>query len=411
MQSRSRVAQVGIFYPSDPAGHVPSGIDSFIRGLFKWAPEDIEYTLIGATSDAVARPLGAACDLALGGRRGRFVPIVAMDAAARRGGVPLTVRYMSALQSWRRSGGLAAFDVLDFHRIEPIALFRGDGRPKNLVLHTDMSILRDPNCEIMWKHAPAVYEFIEGRLFRAVDRIFSVRQSAVERYRQRYPALSERFVFTHTWVDTEVFHPAEEGIARLDARRTMREQLGVAAEARLVTFVGRLDKSKDPLLLLAAFAALREREPRAHLVIVGDGNLRGEVVSQAASLGIAAQVSLLGARNGAFIASLHRAADVFALSSAYEGMPIALLEALACGLPVASTRVGEVARVVRDGETGCLSASRSAMDLAAALSTALQIGSDLQRRASVTAIGPHRPEAVLSALHDNHRRQAARMAA
>ena len=411
MQRRSRIAQVGIFYPSDPAGHVPSGIDSFIRGLFKWAPEDIEYTLIGASSDLAARPLGVACEIAPAGRGGHFVPIVPMDATARRGGVPLTIRYMSALQAWRRSGGLASFDVLDFHRIEPIVLFRGDGRPKNVVLHTDMSILRDPNCEIMWKHAPSVYEFVESRLFRAVDRIFSVRQSAVERYRKRFPELAERFLFTNTWVDTDVFRPEHDPDARGEARLALRAQIGAAPDARLVTFVGRLDKSKDPLLLLAAFAELRAREPRAHLVIVGDGILRGPIEALAASRGVTAQVSLLGARNGAFIAGLHRAADVFALSSAYEGMPIALLEALACGLPVASTRVGEVSRVVRDGETGFLSATRSAGDLAAALEAALGIGGDAQRRASVAAIDPHRPEAVLSALHDNHRRQFARLAA
>lgn len=405
-----RTSRIGIIYPSDPAGHVPSGVDSFIRGLFKWAPDDLEYTLIGATSDTVARPVGRETTLQFGSGAGRFIPIVEVDARARRGVVPLTVRYMWALQACKRSGRLDGLDVLDFHRIEQISMFVGDPRPKNVILHTDMSILRDPNCEIMWRHAPGLYEFAESRLFRELDRVYSVRQSAVERYRQRYPQLAERFVFTNTWVDTEVFRPSD-GEERMQLRDEVRRELGVEPTARLVTFVGRLDRSKDPQLLLGAFNIALASVPDAHLVLVGDGILRPEVEARIAELGLARKVTLAGARQAGWIARLHRAADLFALSSLYEGMPIALLEALATGLPVASTRVGEVARVVVDGSTGRIASARTAEALADAIVGALAIAGDGQRRASVAAIGPHRPEAVLGALHENHRRQVARRAA
>jgi glycosyltransferase involved in cell wall biosynthesis len=128
--------------------------------------------------------------------------------------------------------------------------------------------------------------------------------------------------------------------------------LGLPADTRLMIFVGRLDRQKDPLLLLDAFARSAASDPGLHLVVVGDGALRGEVEAGIATRGIAKRVTLLGALGAARIAGWLRAADLFVLSSAYEGMPIAVLEALACGFPVASTDVGEIRRVVRDGITG-----------------------------------------------------------
>jgi len=68
------VARIGIFYHTDPVGSVPSGIDSFIRGILQWAPPDLDYTLFGASSDTAARPLGQESVLRIGDRVARFVP-------------------------------------------------------------------------------------------------------------------------------------------------------------------------------------------------------------------------------------------------------------------------------------------------------------------------------------------------
>jgi glycosyltransferase involved in cell wall biosynthesis len=401
-----RKARIAILYPSDPAGSVPSGVDTFIKGILKFAPADIEYTLMGATSDPQRRPVGIGQEVGLGPRPARFVPITWVDAGGRRGRIPLTVRYLLALRRSIRSGLLRDFDAFDCHRIEPLVLLRGDRRPRNVVLHTDMSILRDPDCEIMWRHAPWLYESIEARLFPTADRIYSVRQSAVDRYRARFPSIAERFVFTNTWVDTQVFFPAESTEARDAARAIFRSQAGLNPAAELAVFVGRLDRSKDPVLLLQAFGHLAARRPNLELVLVGDGVLRGELESSIRESGLAGRVHLMGARTSATIAELHRAADVFVLSSLYEGMPIALLEAVASGLPVASTRVGEVARVIREGTNGCIARERSAPALAAAISAALDIAGPLQRKQSAEAIAPFSAEVVLAPIYQNHRRQA-----
>ncbi len=404
----SRPARIGIFYPSDPAGHVPSGIDSFIKGILKFAPPDLEYLLLGATADAAARPAGRIIELRGQERAGHFLPLVEMSADGTRRRIPLTIRYLAALRAALRDGAARGLDILDFHRIEPRLLLGSDPRPKNLLMHQDMSVVRDKNSDILWRHAPGIYEFAERRLLNRTDRVFCVRQSAVDRYRAAYPEIAARIHFIPTWVDTEVFHHSATPAEADDVRSQHRQQLGVSAEARLLVFVGRLDRQKDPLLMLDAYALCAANDPSLHLVVIGNGALRGEVEAGIATRGLSKRVTLLGALGAAAIARWLRAADLFVLSSAYEGMPIAVLEALACGLPVASTDVGEIRRVVRDGETGRIAKARDPASLGDAMALAL---ADAEREppqaACVAAIQPYRPEIVLATLYENHRRQVA----
>jgi glycosyltransferase involved in cell wall biosynthesis len=406
--ANSRPARIGIFYPSDPAGNVPSGIDSFIKGILKFAPEDLDYLLVGASSDTQARPVGSTLTIDYPRHKAGFLPIVDMDADGRRRRIPLTIRYLWALRRILRTGFGDRLDILDFHRIEPLVLFGDDPRPKNLLMHQDMSVVRDRNSDIMWRHAPAVYEYFENRLMQRTDRIYCVRQSAVDRYRRNYPHIGERIQFIPTWVDTEVFRPPRDPDDFASNRLSHRDALGLRRDVRLLVFVGRLDRQKDPLLLLDAFARSAARDSSLHMIVIGDGVLRSEVEGAIAEHGLGARVTLLGALAAGKIAEWLRASDLFVLSSAYEGMPIAVLEALACGLPVASTDVGEIRRVVSDGRTGTLATSRNGEALSAAIDSALGASDPAERALRcVDAIQPYRPEAVLGTLFENHRRQAA----
>jgi glycosyltransferase involved in cell wall biosynthesis len=401
------MAKIAILHPSDPAGHVPSGIDGIIRGILQWAPPDLEYTLLGATTDQRARPVGSEAVLPLGNRNVRFLPLVIMDAKARHSAVPLVVRYMWALSRHARGNNLAAFNILDFHRIEPVWLFRRDDRPKNMIVHQDMSVLRDKNCDIMWRHAPWLYERIESSLFRHVDHIFAVRQTAVSRYRNLYPDLANRFSFIPTWVDTSVFSAPKNFDERARARANLRSALGIGKTAnRILVYVGRLDKQKDPLLLLRAFCEAVRQQDDLHLVVIGDGDLRQQVEAARKELVIENRVSLLGVKRPSEIVQVLHGSNLFVLSSAYEGMPIAVLEALATGLPVASTNVGEVPLVVRNGVSGQISAERSAGALATAICTALGQSESMTGEPCETSVASYRPEKVLSLLYENHRRQA-----
>jgi glycosyltransferase involved in cell wall biosynthesis len=139
-----------------------------------------------------------------------------------------------------------------------------------------------------------------------------------------------------------------------------------------------------------------------YLVFVGDGVLRAQVEQVRRNLGLEDRVRLPGVMPPAKIAQVLGASDLFVMSSAYEGMPIAVLEALATGLPVVSTNVGEVSLVVQDGVNGRISAERNPHALAAAVNAAFGEIQRISGTPCVRSVVPYRPESVLRFVYENH---------
>ena len=405
-EARTRTPHIGIFYPADPAGHIPGGIDTIIRGVLKWAPDDLEYTLFGATSDPAQRPVGNEASVALGDKAVRFVPLVSADPTGTRKFIPLTIRYMWTLHRYLRQGLLQHLDILDFHRIEPLALFMKDPRPKNIMIHQDMKVIRSKDSDIGWRHAPWLYELLEAKLFRKADHIFCVRQSAVSRYKEVYRPFAENFSFTPTWVDTTIFHPLKDEILHREREHALRNRFGIKESARILVWVGRLDRQKDPMLLLNAMKVAVNSQPEAHLLMIGDGIMRQQVEARINSLDLSRNVVLCGAIPPQQIAEIMQVADLFVLSSAYEGMPIVVLEAMAAGVPVVTTEVGEVRLVVKDGVNGFVVKERSPEAFGHAICDALNLGNSIRGAPCEQAIEAYTPERVLRNIYDNHRKQA-----
>ena len=131
----------------------------------------------------------------------------------------------------------------------------------------------------------------------------------------------------------------------------------------LVVAVGRLAEPKDALTLVRALAAVRGRPFSA--LLIGDGPDRPSVEAEVRRLGLQDAVALAGTRDD--VPALLAQADVFALSSRSEGAPLSILEAMAAGLPVVSSRVGGVPELVVEGETGLLVPPGDPAAMAAAL--------------------------------------------
>jgi teichuronic acid biosynthesis glycosyltransferase TuaC len=167
-------------------------------------------------------------------------------------------------------------------------------------------------------------------------------------------------------VDASLFRPRD--------RRATRRALGVADDARLVLFVGRLEPQKGIGELLDAFEQVRARVPRATLALVGTGVSLGEVRARVASWEPGAAL-LLGPRSPAEVAEWMGACDVMTLPSWAEGTPNVVLEALASGRPVVATRVGGIPDVLREGpgeRGGIVVPPRDARALALGLQAALE---------------------------------------
>jgi glycosyltransferase involved in cell wall biosynthesis len=152
-----------------------------------------------------------------------------------------------------------------------------------------------------------------------------------------------------------------------------------------VVSVGRLAPPKDFSTLIAAVARLPEG--RAHLRVIGDGPLRGELEAQRHALGIDAAVEFAGEVPDA--RPFLRDADVFVLASLSEGMPVSVLEAMAAGLPVVASAVDGLEEVVVDGETGFLTPPGDAAALAAGIGRLVE---DASLRSALGKAGRARAE-------------------
>lgn len=223
------------------------------------------------------------------------------------------------------------------------------GCPVVASIHNTQTVL-DPGMRGKVLH---LLENLAIRLF--VDRVIFVGSVASDANRHRFGSIPMVTI-------DNVVEPADP---RLAARRdALRASLQADPDDIVVLSTARLHPTKNIGNLLQAFASVHRRHPRARLWICGAGPLAGELADQAAALQLGDAVRFLGGRDD--VAALLQAADIFALSSDVEGLPLALLEAMAAGLPVVATAVGSVPDYV-DSDVGLIVPPRQVDDLSAAL--------------------------------------------
>lgn len=168
-------------------------------------------------------------------------------------------------------------------------------------------------------------------------------------------------------------------------RTEWRAREGFGGDDVLFVCVARFAPQKNHALLLKAFAQGPSSEPNAHLVLVGEGALQGQVEQQAKNLGLSRQVHFLGLRKD--IPDVLGAMDVFVLSSDYEGSPLSVIEAMASGLPIASTAAGGVPELFDHGKEGFLVQPGDAKGLSDAMELLLR---DLEARKLLGIAGARR---------------------
>lgn len=142
--------------------------------------------------------------------------------------------------------------------------------------------------------------------------------------------------------------PAKNPLSREESRRL----LAIPSDALVVGTIGRLHAQKNYQLLLRAAAYASTHISNLHLVIIGDGEEGESLRILAAELGITSLVTWAGHRSDA--ERLVGALDIFVMTSDYEGLPVALLEAMRAGIPCLVTRAGGMPEAVINGETGYL---------------------------------------------------------
>lgn len=220
----------------------------------------------------------------------------------------------------------------------------------------------------------AAHSFSEGGrkrmlLYRLTDRWCTLTTQVSETSRAEMiragAVRQDRVIAMYNGIDTEKFRP--------DAalRDRTRQQLGIGPQTRVILTIGRLAAEKAQTVLIDAFQRMARPGP-VRLLIAGDGPERPSLQARIAAHGLGDVITLLGTRHD--IPALLNAADLFALSSRIEGMPLVIGEALACGRPVVATSAPGVAELM--GDVGTLVPVDDTDGLARAMERALAAGAD-----------------------------------
>jgi glycosyltransferase involved in cell wall biosynthesis len=258
------------------------------------------------------------------------IPIESLELRRSIGDLPRVIRLARMIRSWQP-------DLLHSHLVHA-----------NLLASTLRPITRVPAL-ISTIHSindggplrMAAYRLTSGQ----VDRFTIISRLAAERYVAIGAVPASLVQVIPNAVDTDRFRRLPE------ARTVLRKELGLDHQFVWLA-VGRFEEAKDYPTMIAGFARLGVSRPDSYLLLVGKGSLRENVEALLREHGLEQRVRFLGVRRD--VPELMSAADGYLLSSAWEGMPVVLLEAAAAELPVVSTRVGGVAEVVDDGSTGLL---------------------------------------------------------
>jgi glycosyltransferase involved in cell wall biosynthesis len=215
---------------------------------------------------------------------------------------------------------------------------------------------------------------VERWLARRTDVLIAVSPRVCLELVERFGiAPRSRFAIVPLGFDLRAFAAIDD-----DARAAARTALDLRPDARVVTTVGRLTAIKNHAMLLNSLQDLAARIPAIVLLIAGDGELRPDLERQAETLGIGDRVRFLGWRRDLDV--IYAATDVFALTSRNEGTPVAMIEAMAAGVPVVATDVGGVADVLSDSRAGLLVASDDANGLSVAIEELLRSPMELRAR-------------------------------
>ncbi|MGG6293252.1 glycosyltransferase [Leptolyngbya sp. AN02str] len=340
-QYTGRKPTLTIFYQFDPWNTTIGGIQTIIRTFIKYAPDEFNVQLVGtATNSSIA--LRQWHEQEYEGCVVRFMPLFMLQNDNVRGVIPTTLRYTAALAGQRFSS-----DFLHFHRLEPTLASFGWQGDKTLFIHNDihkqMVSASGGKQAILWRHFPQAYFTLERMLVKQFSQIFSCNSESAQLYQQLYPQVADRVKLIRNTVDNDIFYPTT--LRQKNERRLqLAKSMNLPEDTRFILFAGRLHPQKDPLLLVRSLAALND--PRVHLLIAGEGELADEIRAEGLRLQVSQHMTLLGAMNQQELADLHRLSSALVLTSIYEGLPLVVLEALACGTPIVTTNCGETPRLL-----------------------------------------------------------------
>ena len=225
-------------------------------------------------------------------------------------------------------------------------------------------------------------EWINRWTKRWTDVTIAVSDQACEAERRWSGTKSGEIVTIYDGIKTEAFERAD-----LQESKELKRKLGIESDAPVIGMIARFHRAKGHSYLMEAMPYILDQFPKAKVLLIGGGELRPTIKEKVQKLGLTDSIIFTGIRQD--IPRILSALDLFVLPSLWEGLGIAILEAMAAGLPVVATRVGGIPEVVEDRVTGLLVPPRDPEALAKAIIALLQ---DRERAKDMGRAGRERVE-------------------
>jgi len=390
-----------LLHPTDLLGPKVGGDKTFLIGLIKYAPKDFNIEFIGVSSDLKRKHKKKWINICIGNKSINYIPIFFEKNENKKTKIPISLRFYLALKFTRIN---TTNRVLLFNRMETALIFKRSKSPKILVEQTDIEEqLQKKKGEILWRKIPRIYYIVGDYAIKSVNHVYAVCGNTLNIYKIKYPNTQNKFSLLPNWADPDIFYPSNR------LKTYEREELNSiykssSVKSNWILFVGRLQKVKAPIRLLDSFFKYYKKDRFSCLIIVGEGNMRAKMINHVKKLNIEKNVIFLGVIKHERLASLYRASDVLLLTSNYEAMPGCVLEALGCGLPVVSTNVGEVNKVVKNGYSGELTPSFSTESISNSLEKVLSNNYLYTKKNCVDTISGYTPQKVLAPLYETIRK-------
>jgi glycosyltransferase involved in cell wall biosynthesis len=206
-----------------------------------------------------------------------------------------------------------------------------------------------------------LYEHIERYVFLHIDKVITISSETHNYYCKKYPFLKEKSITIPNGVNINIFKP-------LPDNNTAKEY-EILSKEKVILYVGRLEKEKRVDFIIEIFKNLKNTHSDLKLMIVGNGREKESLQTLVKQMSLT-DIIFIESLSYEEVPRIMNCADLLIMCSLHEGMPTVVLEALACGLPVVSTDVGDLNHII-SSETGCIFKTEEIKDIKDSISDIL----------------------------------------
>lgn len=278
----------------------------------------------------------------------KFCPIVVYNGLGNDDYVPvlkqMNIQIIKIPNSyWQIDFIYRVFKVIKDYKVDIVCDFRDDFSAPSLTaaklagVRSRVAMYRSSR----WGFKPTFFKKCYVFVAHMIVRIFATRiigntSKVLDSFYKNWSNKS-KFAVVHNGIPLNKFNCKED-------RLKIRKELNIPEKAFVIGHVGRLHESKNHTNIIATFLKIKKECPAAHLLLVGEGELRDDIEKELKSNSVSRFTTMTGCRSD--ISRLHNTMDVFFYPSIFEGMPTAFIEAMASGLPFIASNIAEIEEIV-----------------------------------------------------------------